>query len=164
MPKKDGQSNTSDKLSTPHQACGQHLPPRHFRFASGDVFLIIAILVFCGILITGMLVRRHTLSKKTPYVRITVDGSVVMNRALSAFADETEYRLTTENGEVVVILNDHEVYIQSSDCPDQICVQTGKLTKPGDGAICLPNKIVVQIVAGSSDSGETDGKVDAVAK
>ncbi len=87
-----------------------------------------------------------------------------MSRALSDFANETEYRVTTENGEVVIILNDHEAYIQSSDCPDQICVHAGELTKPGDGAICLPNKVVVQIVAGTSDSGETDGKVDAVAK
>lgn len=43
----------------------------------------------------------------------------------------------------------------SSDCPDQICVRTGKLTKVGQTAVCLPGKVSVRIISGSS-SGNVD--------
>lgn len=87
-----------------------------------------------------------------------------MNRPMSAFTEDTEYKIQTSGGQVVIFLSAETVYIQSSDCPDQICVHEGELKKPGDGAICLPNKVVVEIVAGPSGSEVTDGKVDAVAK
>jgi hypothetical protein len=38
-----------------------------------------------------------------------------------------------------------------SDCPDQICVRTGKLTKPGQTAVCLPGKVSVRIVKRSGN-------------
>lgn len=164
MPKTDGQSNTSDNTSVKNSSCGKHLPPRNFHFASGDVFLILAILVFCGILITGVWLRSRALANRAPYVKITVDGTVLLNRPLSDFSEKTEYQITTEQGHVVVMLTAEEVYVCESDCPDQICVHAGKLSKPGDGAICLPNKVVVQIVAGPSGSEHTEGKVDAVAQ
>lgn len=34
-----------------------------------------------------------------------------------------------------------------SDCPDKICIRTGKLTKPGQSAVCLPGKVSVRIIA-----------------
>lgn len=33
-----------------------------------------------------------------------------------------------------------------SDCPDQICVRTGKISKPGQVAVCLPSKISIKII------------------
>lgn len=35
----------------------------------------------------------------------------------------------------------------SSDCPDQICVKTGKLTRAGQTAVCLPGRVSVQIIS-----------------
>ena len=48
MHRKDGQSNTSAKA----------LPPRNFRLASGDIFIIGVIVLFCAILIGGMFIHR----------------------------------------------------------------------------------------------------------
>ena len=38
----------------------------------------------------------------------------------------------------------------------------GDLTSPGDGAVCLPNRVVIEIVSGDDD--DTSGKVDVIAK
>ncbi len=38
-----------------------------------------------------------------------------------------------------------------SDCPDQICVRTGKLTKPGQTAVCVPGKVSVRIIQRSGE-------------
>ena len=42
-----------------------------------------------------------------------------------------------------------------SDCPDQICERTGKISKPGQTAVCLPGKVSVRIVSRNASSGKT---------
>lgn len=44
-----------------------------------------------------------------------------------------------------------------SDCPDQICVRTGKLTKPGQVAVCLPGRVSVRLISSSDSMKEYDG-------
>jgi hypothetical protein len=56
---------------------------------------------------------------------------------------------------VKLLLEPGAISFYSSNCPDQICVRTGKLTKPGQVAVCLPGKVSVRIL---SDGGkEYDG-------
>lgn len=37
------------------------------------------------------------------------------------------------------------IRFKEANCPDQICVKAGWLEKPGDIAVCLPNKAVIKI-------------------
>ncbi len=48
------------------------------------------------------------------------------------------------------------VYMKKADCPDRLCVHSGRITSPGESIVCLPNRVMVEIVNKSSD-------VDAVA-
>lgn len=41
------------------------------------------------------------------------------------------------------------VYFLHSDCPDKICIHSGKLTHVGQSAACLPNRVFVRIEAAS---------------
>lgn len=47
---------------------------------------------------------------------------------------------------VKLLLEPGAVSFLHSDCRDQICVRTGKLTKPGQAAVCLPGRVSVRIV------------------
>lgn len=44
-----------------------------------------------------------------------------------------------------VIIKNGEVYVSHADCPNQICVNTGKISKTGEQIACLPNKVLVEI-------------------
>ena len=44
--------------------------------------------------------------------------------------------------------------VVSSGCPDQICVHAGRLSRPGDSAVCLPARVALTI--------EGEGMPDAV--
>lgn len=51
-----------------------------------------------------------------------------------------------EDGIELTIVADHgNIKFLESKCPDQICVKTGLLTKPGDMAVCLPGETIVMI-------------------
>lgn len=36
-----------------------------------------------------------------------------------------------------------------SDCPEQICVNTGVVTQPDTPIVCLPHRVIARLVAGS---------------
>ena len=47
---------------------------------------------------------------------------------------------------VRLLLEPGKISFLHSDCPDQICVRTGKLTKVGQVAVCLPAKVSVRVI------------------
>ena len=59
-------------------------------------------------------------------------------------------------GKNVVCIDRDGVYMKSAQCPDLLCVHQGKITAGGQSIVCLPNKIMIEIVGGKKD-------VDAVA-
>lgn len=52
-----------------------------------------------------------------------------------------------EIGEVSIeISGDGSVSFRHSDCPDQVCVHSGKIRRDGEQIACVPNQILVKIV------------------
>ena len=50
-----------------------------------------------------------------------------------------------------VVIEDGEVWMEEADCPDKLCISQGKISKPGQTIICLPNKTMVTITGGKSE-------------
>lgn len=49
-------------------------------------------------------------------------------------------------GNSVICIENNSVWFETSDCPDKVCVHTGKLTHAGQIAVCLPNKITIKLI------------------
>ena len=43
-----------------------------------------------------------------------------------------------------VIIQNGEVFMESSNCKSQICVKHKKISRSGESIICLPNKVIIQ--------------------
>lgn len=63
------------------------------------------------------------------------------------FPDQEYMELTIENKEIWI--SEKTVY-----CPHNVCVKTGKISKPGESIVCLPNKTVIFIEGDSASSPE----------
>jgi hypothetical protein len=85
------------------------------------------------------------------YIEIAVDGQVRTTAALG------ENGLFTPEGlpAVEIAVRDGAVGFVRSDCPDKICVHTGFLSIPGQSAVCLPNRVVVRIVAHEEEAPDS---------
>jgi hypothetical protein len=126
-------------------------------FDGRDFMLVLALLlaVFFCYLLTA---RRAEDGQRVKYAEIRVDGRV---DALVALNEDREYtpgglpavRIAVRNGAVGFI---------ASDCPDKICVHTGFLSLPGQAAVCLPNRVVVQVAAAREKSGENEKSEEEV--
>ena len=52
------------------------------------------------------------------------------------------------------MIENGKVKMKEADCPDQICVHHRAISKNRETIVCLPNKVVVEIV--SSEESELD--------
>lgn len=44
-----------------------------------------------------------------------------------------------------VAISDGTIAITQADCPDQVCVKTGAISRSGQSIVCVPNHIVITI-------------------
>ena len=78
-------------------------------------------------------------AKKGTMVQIKVDGKTVETISLKG-----EYIEKEING-VTVCCENGEIYVKESSCPDKVCVRSGRISKSGEGIICAPNRVAVEI-------------------
>lgn len=78
---------------------------------------------------------------------VSVDGKIV---AVLPLSEDTSLEL--EDGTVLTVENG-EIFVGFSRCPDGLCRDMGRISKEGQTILCLPNRISVVI------SGEVDAYV-----
>ncbi len=118
-------------------------------FSRWDAVGILAVLAVAGALFL------RTLSAPKGAVAVVEWGDrVLLRQELSALSGETEYRFAGEEGRrVTVVLSPQGARISAAECPDQVCVGTGELTRAGEAAVCLPSRISLRLEgAGGPDA------------
>lgn len=124
-------------------------------FKKTDILIITIIL---AISFSALLLYRNTISKTPAIAKIYYYSKVVMTIDLS---EKKDYSFSIPQNKNVVfhVYKDGSMEFVESDCPDKICIKSGKLNSVGESAACLPNGIVVKIV---SKKGNNDNDVDIV--
>ena len=59
---------------------------------------------------------------------------------------------------VVLLITDGKICFDESTCRDKICIKSGYLSRPGETAACLPNRVAIKIVddgSGASNRADT---------
>ena len=115
----------------------------------GDFFIILVVLVLAAaVFLPFALAPSRSLT-----CEITQDGELVKRVRLGAGYHET---ITIEGAATnTIVIDDTAVYFSQSTCPDQVCVRTGKLTRAGQIAVCLPNRVIVRLIG-------TQNEIDAL--
>ncbi len=117
-----------------------------------DILLIGIVLLIALAAIFIINLRKSEGSK----VVITIDGKEYKTLNLN---QDTKFTIEEDNGEYnIVEVKDGIVDMTDASCPDKICVKHKKIHYNGETIVCLPHKVVLQIVNGE----ESD--VDMIAK
>lgn len=101
--------------------------------------LFISIFLLIGVTI---LMRTYGAKQEASIVLVQVDGNEIENFSLSK---SITYEIKGTEGTNLLHIEDGSVWLEEADCPDQICVNTGKIKYAGQSIICLPHKVVVEI-------------------
>ena len=102
-----------------------------------DWFVVAAVLL----LALGIWGIEKITQEPAEFLRITIDGNVY-----------GEYELSKDQVIEIGHTNRCEIHEEMvtmiwADCPDQICVHTAAISKDGGTIVCLPNRIVLEIIS-----------------
>lgn len=107
-----------------------------------DVLLIGALLLVCGI--AALLLLPHGESTQRHAV-VTQNGMQLYDIPLTGHVGTEEIRIADEHGENTIRIEDETISVVDADCPDRVCVKTGKAEKKGDVIACLPHKLLIEV-------------------
>lgn len=121
-----------------------------------DVLLLIIILAIAGIACLALFLFRK---EEGSYVVLTVNGEYYGTYDLDT--DRT-IEIDTENGHNVLVISSGTATMTEADCPDGYCMDQGSIDKNSQTIVCLPNKVVAEIV--TEDEEESYYDIDGIAK
>ena len=79
------------------------------------------------------------------FAEVWVDGELVLTVSLS---DDGEYPIGEGN---LLVISDGEAHMKDADCPDKLCVHQGRISRTGERIVCLPNRVIVEIVGNGEE-------------
>lgn len=110
----------------------------------GDRLLILSVLLL-SILAIPVLNARAGGKAEVAFVK-------VYDQVVERLTLEKDHKLSVTGrlGETVIEVKDGRVRVLESPGPQQICVNRGWISRPGEAIICLPNRVIIEI-PGRSD-------------
>ena len=109
-------------------------------------------LIFAVIVIGGLLLYRSLGQGEGTVAVISVDGEELERVDLSKVRKEYDLEISTEYGNNTVHIEPGAISVTAADCPDHVCMRQGKLTGSGIPIICMPHRLVIEILGGDLDA------------
>lgn len=122
-------------------------------FQKNDLWVLLGLTAVC---LAAMLFFYFRPSDGKVTAQISCEGKTVREIDLSSATDET-FTLE-ENPGVSFEISDHQIRFINTECPDKLCENVGFISRPGQVAICLPNRVSLKIM--SSGTPEIDAVVN----
>lgn len=116
------------------------------RYKKDIIVVLLLLVVALGLYMVLNIIN----SKDARYVKIYKEDALMKIYPINA---DGQYEIKTENDFNQIIIEKGSVYMKDANCPDELCVKQGIISKTGESIICLPHKIVVKI---ASEEGAED--------
>ena len=101
-----------------------------------ELWIVAALLLGCGIWGALLYLPRSG----EPVAVLSVDGQTLRTIDLTRASDGV-FSIQPETGKAVAFeIQDGALRFLSSACPDQVCIQAGWVARPGERAVCMPNR------------------------
>lgn len=105
--------------------------------------------IFFGVLLLVLIVgfAWHSVTKEGgDFVKVTVNGQLYGTYSLKK--DRTVDIVTPEAGRNELKIERGRADMVDASCPDRLCVHQRAVSKAKETIVCLPNKVVVEVVGG----------------
>lgn len=119
-------------------------------FKRNDLILILLFIVCAA----AALVLIRLGQKPGKVVRVTVNDSLFGEYPLNHDEEIIIEPGGNLPGKNVLTIRDGQADMTRADCPDKICVKHKPISKAGETIVCLPHKVVVEVLADGKDHEE----------
>lgn len=120
---------------------------------AGDtaIILLLPALIFA----IYFLKMNFTGNSGTASAEITSGSEIIGIIPLSA---DGEYSYPQLEG-MIFTVSEGTICVSESNCSDKICVKSGKLSRPGEAAVCVPNRAAVTVRFNGRENNDIDAVV-----
>ena len=123
------------------------------------IAIVVLVVVVVATYVAFQLQGATSVDEETGAVTSDATGEAVWVLVTDADGVEYTYNLsvdgthtiTTDEGYNIVVIEDGQVYVSEADCPNQDCVNTGKVDGVGEQIVCLPHELIVEVVSDSEE-------------
>ncbi len=121
----------------------------------GDLWFVFSIIAVAAVIyiLTGSMKTKEPDAYRIAVIRH--NNAIIREIDLDCVNEPYTMEITGVYKNIILIEKGRIRYLES-DCPNKVCVNTGWLEKPGDTAVCIPNRTFIKI------EGEKN-KIDGVA-
>ena len=109
-----------------------------------DIIIIIALLIL-SFIPTVILGISNNKDFTGIYAEISVASEVIDTIYFQDLEEEKHIPIITKYGENIIHASKDGIYMEEADCPDQVCLRDGTISKVGQSLVCLPHKLIVEI-------------------
>ncbi len=109
-----------------------------FGLKKGDLWIVCILLVLSGLILSAPLFLERGQAV------VYLDGKVYARYALTNTQPQI-IRVESEFGSNVLEISRDGVRVMESSCEDGLEVKAGRINKPGQSLVCLPNRLVITI-------------------
>lgn len=116
------------------------------RKLKNDIILAVIVVVVAA---TGLLLV-NVFRTEGSFAVIKIDGKETGRYPLSV---DTEVIIETgDDGKNTLVIEDNKAFMKDANCPDKICEGHSKISYKGETIVCLPHKVVIEIVTEDSEN------------
>ena len=110
--------------------------------------IILAVIVI-AVAATGLLLV-NAFRTEGSFAVIKINGKETERYPLSV---NTEVVIETgDDGRNTLVIEDSKAFMKDANCPDKICEGHSKISYKGETIVCLPHKVVIEIVTEDSEN------------
>ncbi|MCM3362424.1 NusG domain II-containing protein [Niallia sp. Sow4_A1] len=126
-----------------------------------DIIMVVILLVisFVPMAVFAMNQSKEEEGNKVIAI-ITQDGKVIREVDLTGHTENEQFMIKGKGKQYNLIeVENEQIRIKEDNSPDQIGVKMGWKGIPGQTIICLPHKVLIEIVAEKPEAMEEDGLI-----
>lgn len=127
---------------------------KKYILCPGDFVIFALVLLLAGVVAAPFFLSPGD----AMYVEIRQDQALIQRVRLTEDTHEEIIVRAPGGGQNTVEIDGKRVRVTAGDCYDQVCVRTGWLTRAGQSAVCLPNRLIVKLT-GQTGQEEVDAIV-----
>lgn len=109
----------------------------------------IAAMIIVGLIIIsaiGVFVYKQYSKGSHHIAVIKQDGKIIKTIDLNEVTEKSQIKIPYKDEDFNTIeVEPGRIRFIDADCPDKVCIKTGWLSEPGQTAVCLPHKLMINI-------------------
>ena len=115
---------------------------------SGKILLF---LLLAAVVLSAGFIFLKKEKPSAPVARITRDGELLREIPLDEVEESYSFVVEDELGSNTILVEPGRIRVSEADCPDQVCVNQGFISAGTVPVVCLPHKLMIEIVGGGSE-------------